>query len=87
MLECGVIIEQFAVLTTTNIQYREKDCKIVIQVNGKKRGIIEMPINSKENTIIEKSKKVDNVLKHLEGQKIVKNIYIKNKLINFIIKK
>jgi len=66
---------------------QEKDCKIVIQVNGKKRGIIEMPINSKENTIIEKSKKVDNVLKHLEGQKIVKNIYIKNKLINFIIKK
>ena len=66
---------------------QEKDCTIVIQVNGKKRGIIEMPINSKENTIIEKSKKVDNVLKHLEGQKIVKNIYIKNKLINFIIKK
>ena len=66
---------------------QEKDCKIVIQVNGKKRGIIEMPINSKENTIIEKSKKADNVLKHLEGQKIVKNIYIKNKLINFIIKK
>ena len=46
-----------------------------------------MPINSKESIIIEKSKKVDNVLKHLEGLKIVKNIYIKNKLINFIIKK
>jgi len=66
---------------------QEKDCKIVIQVNGKKRSILEMPINSKENTIIEKSKKVDNVSKYLEGQKIVKNIYIKNKLINFIIKK
>ena len=46
-----------------------------------------MPINSKESTIIEKSKKVDNVLKHLEGLTIVKSIYIKNKLINFIIKK
>ena len=66
---------------------QEKDCKIVVQVNGKKRGILEMPINSKESTIIEKSKKVDNVLKHLEGLTIVKSIYIKNKLINFIIKK
>ena len=66
---------------------QEKDCKIVVQVNGKKRVILEMPINSKESTIIEKSKKVDNVLKHLEGLTIVKSIYIKNKLINFIIKK
>jgi len=66
---------------------KEKDCTIVIQVNGKKRGILEMPINSKESTIIEKSKKVDNVLKHLEGLTIIKSIYIKNKLINFIIKK
>jgi len=66
---------------------QEKDCKIVVQVNGKKRGILEMPINSKESTIIEKSKKIDNVLKYLENLTIVKSIYIKNKLINFIIKK
>ena len=65
----------------------EEEVIIVVQVNGKKRGILEMPINSKEKTIIEKSKKVDNVSKNLEGQKIVKNIYIKNKIINFIIKK
>ena len=66
---------------------QEENCIIVIQVDGRKRGILEMPINSKESTIIEKSKKVDNVLKHLEGLTIVKSIYIKNKLINFIIKK
>ena len=46
-----------------------------------------MPINSKETMIIKKSKEIDNVSKHVENIAIVKNIYIKNKLINFITKK
>jgi len=65
----------------------EENCKIVIQVDGKKRGILEMPINSKEASIIKKSKEMDNVLKHLKNAVIIKSIYIKNKLVNFIIKK
>ena len=64
-------------------------CKVIfkIQVNGKKRGILEMPLNSKEQTIVKKAKENKNVLKYLENIEIIKNIYIKNKLINFIIKK
>ena len=46
-----------------------------------------MPVNSKEQTIVKKSKEIDNVLKYLENTEVMKNIYIKNKLINFIIKK
>ena len=46
-----------------------------------------MPINSKEKTIMEKAKEIDNVSKHLVNTEIIKNIYIKNKLINIIIKK
>jgi len=66
---------------------KEENCTIVIQVDGKKRGIIQMPINSKETEIVKKSKEVDNVSKHIESMKIFKNIYIKNKLINFITEK
>jgi len=66
---------------------KEENCKIVIQVNGRKRGILEIPTNSKDQIIITKAKEVDNVLKHLENTEIIKNIYIKNKLINFITKK
>tara|TARA_Y100000590_G_C15676200_1_gene998117 strand:- start:1065 stop:1961 length:897 start_codon:yes stop_codon:yes gene_type:complete len=65
----------------------EENCKIVIQVNGKKRGILEMPVNSKENLVVKKSKENENVLKYIKDNKIIKNIYIKNKIINFIIKK
>jgi len=66
---------------------KEENCIVVVQVNGKKRGILEMPMHSKEATVIEKSKKIDNVSKHIENTVIIKNIYIKNKLINFITKK
>ena len=66
---------------------KEDNCTIVIQVDGRKRGILEMPINSKEVIIIKKSKKIDNVSKHISNTSIIKNIYIKNKLVNFITKK
>ena len=66
---------------------KEDNCTIVIQVDGKKRGILEMPINSKEVIIINKSKETDNVSKYIGNTSIIKNIYIKNKLVNFITKK
>jgi len=65
----------------------EENSKIVVQVDGRKRGILEMPKNSEEKTIIKKSKGIDNVVKYIEDTIIIKNIYIKNKLINFITKK
>ncbi len=66
---------------------KDENCKIVIQVDGRKRGMLEMPVNSKEIIVINKSKKIDNVAKYIMNAKIIKNIYIKNRLINFITKK
>ena len=66
---------------------KEENCIIVVQVDGRKRGILEMPINSKETMIIKKSKEIDNVSRHVQNTTIIKNIYIKNKLVNFITKK
>jgi leucyl-tRNA synthetase len=66
---------------------KEENCTIVIQINGKKRGMFEIKVNEEENLIIKKAKEIDNVFKYLENNKIVKNIYIKNKLINFITEK
>ena len=66
---------------------KEENCTIVIQIDGRKRGVLEMPINSEESLVIKKSKEIDNVSKYLENSVIIKNIYIKNKLVNFITKK
>ena len=66
---------------------KDENCIIVIQVDGRKRGILEMPTNSKEATNIKKSKEIDNVSKYIQDAKVIKNIYIKNKLVNFITEK
>ena len=66
---------------------KDENCTIVIQVDGRKRGAVEVPINSQELIIIKKSKEVDNVSKYLQNSTTIKNIYIKNKLVNFITKK
>jgi len=66
---------------------KEENCTIVIQVDGRKRGTLQMPINTKETTVIKKSKEIENVSKYIENTAVIKNIYIKNKLVNFITKK
>ena len=66
---------------------KEENCTIVVQVDGRKRGILEMPINSVEKAVVNKSKKIGNVSKYIENTTIMKNIYIKNKLLNFITNK
>jgi leucyl-tRNA synthetase len=63
----------------------DSDCNIVIQINGKKRSLIRLPINSDENFVIEKAKLESNVKKYLINNNIKKQIYVKNRLINFII--
>jgi len=86
--ECCEKIEKKFYWPEYNLKLLEdKKCKIVVQVDGRKRGILEMPINSEEKTIIKKSKEINNVLRYVENSIIIKNIYIENKLVNFITKK
>ncbi|MDA9696667.1 leucine--tRNA ligase [Candidatus Pelagibacter sp.] len=57
----------------------------VIQINGKKRALIETKRDISENELIDLTYKQKNISKHLNKDKIKKIIYIKNKLINIII--
>ena len=66
---------------------KDEECLIVIQVDGKKRGILKFPINSSEKLVLNEAKKIENVIKNIKDKTIVRNIFIKNKLVNFITKK
>ena len=59
---------------------------MVIQVNGKKRSVISLDKGLEEQSVIEKVKEDKSLEKHLAGKKIFKTIYIKDKILNFIIK-
>ena len=58
----------------------------VIQINGKKRSIINLKKDIDEKILIEKIKKDQKIVKFLDGNNIIRSIFVKNKLINLIIK-
>jgi len=64
---------------------REEMVKIVIQINGKKRGLIEIKRDTNESEILKEIMKNKNFDKYLENANIKKKIYVANKLINLII--
>jgi leucyl-tRNA synthetase len=57
---------------------------IAIQVNGKLRGEIEMPIDSEQSAVEMAAKMHENVAQHLRGD-VRKVVYVNNKLINFVV--
>ena len=58
---------------------------IVIQINGKKRGLLEVKKNISEIEILENIKRENNIKKYLYNKEIKKKIYVPNKLMNIII--
>jgi len=57
--------------------------RYTIQVNGKKKGILEF--DGDEMSAIEKAKQIPNVAKNLKDNDIKKTVFIKNKVINFVV--
>ena len=64
----------------------EKENKeIVVQINGKKRGIILINKNELEDDIVKKIKKMNSIEKYLKDKAMIKTIYVKDRLINIIV--
>jgi len=59
---------------------------IVIQINGKKRNIISVENNIEEKILIKKISNEELISKYLNNKKIAKIIYVKNRIINYIVK-
>ena len=79
--------------TTTTIEwpsfneklFEEDQINIVVQINGKKRNIIQTNKNIPENDLLEIIIQDEKLKKYLENKTIKKKIYVKDKLINIII--
>ena len=63
----------------------KKTNDIVIQLNGKKRGIITCDINTDENKIIDLVKSENQYTNYFKDRTIKKTIYVKDRLINLIL--
>ncbi|HEX7237004.1 MAG TPA: leucine--tRNA ligase, partial [Gammaproteobacteria bacterium] len=59
--------------------------EIAVQVNGKVRGKISVPAEAQESEVIEIAKADRNVDKHLAGQSVKRAIYVRGRIVNFVV--
>ena len=64
----------------------DSEVKIAVSVNGKLRATINVEKDAEEDTVKSIALENDNIKKHIEGKEIVKIIFVKNKIINIVVK-
>ena len=88
---CHECLEQLSVTTKVDWPIIDKkfliksDFKIVVQINGKKRDLLQFNNQISKDDLLKQIKKNDKILKFINDKKIKKTIYVENKLINLII--
>ena len=72
-------------------EYDEEKCKentveIVVQINGKVKTKMNIPVTIDKETVIAQAKAEEKIVPLLDGKKIVKEIYVPEKLVNIVVK-
>ena len=63
----------------------EEIVTVVIQINGKKKSLINTKRDLNEDELFDEIKKDEKIINYLSNNKIKRKIYVKNKIINLII--
>ena len=64
----------------------ENTVEIPVQINGKVRATVEIPVESTEEEVKNIVHENANIQTQLEGKNVVKEIYVKNKIYNIVVK-
>ena len=62
-----------------------ENVQLIVQVNGKMRGKIQVANGSDEQSIINTALQDENVMRFIEGKTVRKTIYVPNKIVNIVI--
>jgi leucyl-tRNA synthetase len=65
---------------------KEEELEIPVQINGKLRGKVVVPVDAAEPFVLERAVGDEKVKAALAGKQIVKKIYVAGKLVNLVIK-
>jgi len=63
----------------------QQHLSLVVQVNGKVRGKIEVDAGASKQEILEIAKNESNVARYLEDKTVRKEIVVPNKLVNIVV--
>ena len=64
----------------------EAEVTLAVQVGGKLKGTVTVPLNSDDQTCVDAALALDKVAKMLDTMQVVKTIVVKNKLVNVVLK-
>jgi leucyl-tRNA synthetase len=64
---------------------RETEVEIVVQVNGRVRGKLKVAAGMAEEQVIALTMAEPNVAPHLNGKRVVKHIFVADKLVNLVV--
>lgn len=72
-------------------EYDESKCvdesvEIVVQVNGKIKAKLNIPVDADKDAVLDLAKNDENVKKAVDGMKIIKEIVVPKKLVNLVVK-
>jgi leucyl-tRNA synthetase len=65
---------------------KDNEVEIPVQVNGKVRTTLRVPAGASEVDVVAKAKADSAVARHIEGKRLVKVIFVPNKLLNLVVK-
>ena len=65
---------------------REDTIQIPVQVNGKVRATVEIGVDEEQASVLEKAHAMKNVQATIAGKTIVKEIYVKGRIVNIVVK-
>ncbi|HUO26334.1 MAG TPA: leucine--tRNA ligase [Candidatus Aquilonibacter sp.] len=65
---------------------REEEIEIPVQVNGKLRGLVVVPVDAGEDFVLEKALAEEKVRAATQGKQILKRIYVPGKLLNLVVR-
>jgi len=64
----------------------DKEIEIAVQINGKTKGILAIPVNEEKDKVLESAKAMSKIAEAMEGKRLIKEIYVPNKIVNFVVK-
>ena len=65
---------------------KDDEVEIPVQVNGRVRTALRVPAGASESDVLANAQSDPAVARHLEGKRIVKVIFVPNKLLNLVVK-
>ena len=86
MLDLGGVLNEQKWPTFDPAMCVDDMVELVVQINGKVRSRLQVPVDSAQADVLAQAKADPKIQEALQGKNIVKEIYVQNKLVNFVAK-